>query len=288
VTNILLIAELVVLGASAVAAFAHAPVAHAVVTTPRPPAGALIAAIVIGIWMTDGWEVSASTAEEATGASSLPGWGGLTGLAVSALALWACMAGFLRVGTLDGFAAHEGDAMAYVGGQLGGDLWAHLVAITVLVSLAASLQTTLVYLTRSFYAMGRDGVLPPALGALDGRFQPAWAIVLITGVGLAFTLMSGLSPTLKAAFDLILGATTFFLGVLFLMSAAAAVRIFIGEPSARFDGVLLPGLATALLALVLAASLGQSDPTTRWCIIVGALAGFPLALWRGRAPGVDV
>jgi amino acid transporter len=288
VTNILLVAELAVLGASAGAALLHAPVAHAATTAPAPPAGALIAAIVIGIWMTDGWEVSASTAEEATGASSLPGWGGLAGLAVSALALWLCIAGFLRVGTLDGFAAHEGDAMAYVGGQLGGSAWAHLVAVTVLVSLAASLQTTLVYLTRSFYAMGRDGVLPPALGALDRRSQPAVAIVLISGVGIAFTLASGLSPTLKSAFDFILGATSFFLGVLFLMSAAAAVRIFKDEPSVRFDGVLLPGLATVLLALVLGASLYESDPTTRWFIVVGALVGFPLALWRGRATDVPI
>jgi amino acid transporter len=173
--------------------------------------------------------------------------------------------------------------MAYVGGLLGGDLWARLVAVTVLVSLAASLQTTLVYLTRSFYALGRDGMLPEALGGLDDRAQPTRAIALITGVGLAFTLASGLSPTLKSAFDFILGATTFFLGVLFLMSAAAAVHIFRNEPSARFDGVLLPGVATVLLTLVLAASLYQSDPSTRWTIIVGIFAGVPLAVWRGRA-----
>ena len=56
--------------------------------------------------------------------------------------------------------------------------------MTVLVSLAASLQTTLVYLTRSFYAMGRDGMLPTALGILDRRMQPARTIVLITGIGI--------------------------------------------------------------------------------------------------------
>jgi len=65
--------------------------------------------------------------------------------------------------------------MAYVGEALGGG-WRIAITITVLVSLAAALQTTLVYLTRSFFAMGRDGVLPQPFGVLDAREQPAFAV----------------------------------------------------------------------------------------------------------------
>ncbi len=131
--------------------------------------GELIAAVAIGIWMIDGWEVSASTAEEAYDGSTAPGAGGLAGLLLTAVVLWICMTAFLRVGTLDGFAAHEGDALAYVGDAIGGGAWRIAITVTVLVSLAASLQTTLVYLSRSFYAMGRDGVLPERFGTLDLR-----------------------------------------------------------------------------------------------------------------------
>jgi amino acid transporter len=282
VTNVLLIAELVILAIGASAAFTHPVVARAAAAAPFPGYAALVGAMVIGIWMIDGWEVSASTAEEAQSATRAPGLSGLVGLLLSAAALCLCMFAFMRVGTLDGFAAHEGDAMAYIGLQLGGNVWRVVIAATVLVSLAASLQTTLVYLTRSFYAMGRDGVLPIGLGALDSRDQPTHAIVLMTGAGMAFTLASGVSPTIRAAFDFILNGTSVFLGLLFVLSAAAAVRIFAREPALRLTGVVVPAFGTAALALILVFSFVRDDPSTRAFIIVAALAGLPLAVWRGR------
>ena len=283
VANALLIAELIVLTIAAVAAFAHPVVAQAVRSTPLPALGGLVGAIVIGIWMIDGWEVSATTAEEARDQHRAPGLGGLGGLLVTAAVLLLCMTAFLRVGTATGYAANEGDAMAYVGATLGGGPWRIAITITVLVSLAASLQTTLVYLTRSFFAMGRDGLLPTALGTLDARDQPRRAIVLLTALGMAFTLGSALWPNLRDAFTFILGGTSVFLGVLFLLSSAAAVRLFAHDRSARLDGVALPAVAAVVLAIVLSASLWQDDVPTREFIIGAALLGFPLARWRARA-----
>ncbi len=282
VTNILLVAEIVILAVGAGVAFTHPVVVHAAATAGFPGSAAIIGAMVIGIWMIDGWEVSAATAEEAQAATRAPGLGGLVGLVLSAAVLWLCMTAFMRVGTLDGFAANEGDAMAYIGLQLGGNVWRIVIAATVLVSLAASLQVTLVYLTRSFYAMGRDGVLPPELGALDHRDQPTRAIVLMTGAGMIFTLASGLSPTIRSAFDFILSGTAVFLGILFMLSAAAAVRIFAADPARRLSGVILPSIGTVALALILGFSFVQDESSTRIFIVCAALAGIPLAVWRAR------
>lgn len=282
VTNVLLVGEITILAVGAFAAFAHPVVVHAAATAAFPGNVALIGAMVIGIWVVDGWEVSAATAEEAESATRAPGLSGLVGLLLSATVLWLCMTAFMRVGTLDGFAANEGDAMAYIGLQLGGNVWRIIISATVLVSLAASLQTTLVYLTRSFFAMGRDGVLPPSLGALDRRDQPTRAIVLMTGGGMAFTLASGLSPTIRAAFDFILSGTSVFLGILFILSAAAAVRVFARERQRRWTGVVLPAFGAIVLTLILAFSFVQDESNTRIFIVGAALAGVPLALWRGR------
>lgn len=288
VANALVILELIVLAATAAAAFAHPLAAAAAATAPPPDGAAFIGAIVIGIWMVDGWEVSASAAEEADTAPSGPGFGGLAGLGLSAASLWVAMAAFLRVGSLAGFAGHEGDAMAYVAGELGGTAWRVVVTATVLVSLAASLQATLVYLTRSFYAMGRDGLLPRALGGLDARSQPAAAIVLLTGISVAGTLGSGLSASVRSAFGFILSGTAVFLGVLFLMSALAAVRLFAADRTARWDGVVLPGLGAAALAVLLAVSISRADPGTRLFLAAAAGAGVPFAVWRGRAQAAFV
>ena len=96
--NALAIAELAVLAVAAAFAAVHAPAVHAAAAAPPPGVGALIGAVAIGIWMTDGWEVSASTAEEAYHAETAPGAGGLAGLLLTAAVLWLCMSAFLRVG----------------------------------------------------------------------------------------------------------------------------------------------------------------------------------------------
>jgi amino acid transporter len=283
-TLLLLAAEIVVLaGAAGLAASQPRPGAVAFVAAPLEWSG-LLAAVVVGIWMIDGWEVSASTAEESCGDASAPGSGGLAGLALTAVVLLAAVAAFTRAGTPDGFAKHQSDALAYVGSLLGG-AWPVVLSVTVLVSLAAALQTTLVYLSRSIYGMGRDGLLPRALGTLDRRAEPAAAIALITGVSLTFTLAAGLSPTANTAFAFVLQSTAWFLGALFVMTAAAAVRVFRNEPAARWSGVWLPGMAAALLGAVLLASLVRDDLATRGFIAASAIIGLPLALWRGRVVG---
>lgn len=279
---VLLATEVVVLAAAAFAAAGH-PRPDAVAFAPAPFAwGGVVAAIVFGIWMIDGWEVSASTAEEAEGAPSVPGSGGLAGLVLTSAVLLVAILAFTRIGSAAGFAAHSNDALAYVGDLLGGG-WGKILTVTVLVSLAASLQTTLVYLSRSIYAMGRDGLLPALLGKLDYRAQPAASTLLIAVLSLACTLVAALSPTAKAAFDLALTGTAWFLGLLFVMTAAAAVRIFAADPAARWSGVVLPGTAALVLGAILLIALEGDDPATRVFIAAAAIIGLPLALWRGRA-----
>ncbi len=197
----LLAAEVVVLAGAALWAADH-PRAGAVAFAPEPLAwSGMVGAIVIGIWMIDGWEVAASTAEESQGAPSVPGWGGLAGLILTSIVLLAATAAFMRVGSAAGFGARQDDALAYVGDLLGG-WWRPVLSVTVLASLAAALQTTLVYLTRSVYAMGRDGLLPRALGALDARAEPAASIGAIAVLSLVFALAAGISPAAKDAFAL--------------------------------------------------------------------------------------
>jgi amino acid transporter len=281
---LLLVAEIVVLAAAAAASAGHAR-PDAVAFTGAPLAwGGIVSAIVLGIWLIDGWESSASTAEEAQGDPSAPGAGALVALGLTTALLLAATWAFTRVGSGDGFAAHEGDALAYVGGLLGGG-WAKLLSVTVLVSLAASLQTTLVYLSRSVYAMGRDGLLPRVLGELDRRTEPSASIALITALSVVFTLAAGVSPTANVAFQFVLKGTSWFIGLLFALTAAAAVRVFAPERTARWSGVVLPGVAGAALGAVLLLALIRDDLATRGFIAASAIIGLPLALWRGRVVG---
>jgi amino acid transporter len=155
--------------------------------------------------------------------------------------------------------------------------------VTVLVSIASTLQTTLVYLSRSMYAMGRDGVLPRALGALDRRSEPTAAVVVIGVLSSACALATGFSPSAKSAFDVVLGATSVFIGLLFLWSAMAAVATFRRSRGAeRAYGFALPLLACFALVPILFLATMQRDATGRVFIEVAAGLGVPFALFRKR------
>jgi amino acid transporter len=287
VANALAIAELAVLLACTLAAFAHPAIAGAVSTVPPPSFAGAAGALALGVWMLDGWEVSASTAEEANDAARAPGSGGLAGLVLTAFVIGLCMTAFARVGTPGGFAAHEGDALAYVGTQLGGP-WRLALTLVILLSLAAALQATLIYLSRSIYAMGRAGMLPRAFGALDARAQPAFGVWSLTALGVACTLASGLSASIGAAFAFVLTGTSFFIGLLFLITAAAAVRTFARERGARVEGALLPAIGALALAAILAVSFASADVATRAFIVAAAVAGVPFAALAGRAGAVPL
>jgi hypothetical protein len=103
---------------------------------------------------------------------------------------------------------------------------------------------------------------------------------LLTAVGVAGLVACAFFPSVRAAFDFILSGTTVFLGVLFLLSAAAAVRIFAMARMAWFDGVVLPALATLALMGVLTVSVVEGDRPTQLFLLVTAILGLPFALWR--------
>jgi amino acid transporter len=274
VAAVLLIAELTVLAVSAVAGeLAPAPPPAAAAS----PAGAFgfggfIGAMVLGIWLVDGWEVSASTSEETSGAPRTAGYGGVLGLVVTAAFLMVCAIAYLRVGGIAGITANQVDVLAFIGERLGG-VWRTVLIATVLVSLTAALETTLLYLVRSVYAMGRDGVLPALLGRLGPRTRdPDVALTAVTIASLVAMAVVGLVPTANAGLTLVLDCTAVFLGLLFLTSCASALRLRDQETP------FFAAAGGAALIVILSVAVVQAAPPARWCIIVGLGLGLPIAL----------
>ena len=283
VTAIFFAAEIAVLAASSLTAafFGHAPPVAETHVPIVGGLGGLIGAMVLGIWMSDGWEISASTSEETTGSRRTPGAGGIAGLLVTTGILLAAMTAYLHAGSITGFVAHQTDALTYVAERLGGGLWRHAIVATVLVSTSAALWTTMVYLSRSTFAMGRDGVLFPLLGRLDRRDVPLNALIAVTIPVALFTLLTGLFSKAADALNFVLNGSSVFLGALFVGSALAAAWTFRAERSERWGGVVIPLVGAVGLVAILALSIAQADAGTRWFELGGLALGVPFALWRG-------
>jgi len=287
VTLIALALELGVLAASAIVAFfmphpvqaVHAT--HAGGAIPFTFAG-FATAMTLGIWMSDGWEISASTSEEVDDDPRAAGRGGIVGLLVSTAILVFCMVAFLRLGTPEGFAKNEADSLAYVSELLGGGAWRLAIVVTVMISTLSTLWTTILYLSRSVFAMGRDGVLPQPLGTLDRRNEPLVSLVAVAALVTACELITGFSKTAADQLNTIVNASSVFLGLLFVFSALASARRFWGERGSFGSGVLVPLIGAVALLGVLAATVLLEDPELRWYAWTGVGLGIPFALWRGR------
>jgi amino acid transporter len=288
VTLLALALEIGVLLIAALAAALHAPVPAPVTasSTPLPASfgiAGFLTAMTLAVWMSDGWEVSASTSEEVNDASTASGRGGITGLVLTTVVLVVCMYAFGHLGSLQGFADNQADALAYVGSLLGGPWWRLAIVVTVLLSTLSTLWTTILYLTRSVYAMGRDGVLPHVLGALDPRNEPLWAMAVVAVLVTLCELVTGFSKSAADQLTTVLNASSVFLGLLFVLSAAAAAKRFWGEPAARLGGVLVPLIGALALLGVLVATIAVEDHRLQGYACAGVLLGIPFALWRGWA-----
>lgn len=244
-----------------------------------------VSAMTLGVWMSDGWEVSASASEEVDDDARAAGRGGITGLLITTVVIAAAMSAYLHLGSAKGFAQNQADAMRYVADLLGGGPWRPLIITTVLVSTSSTLWTTILYLSRSVYAMGRDGVLPRRLGQLDARREPLWALAVVGVLVMLCELATGLSPTAADALTAVLNASSIFLGLLFVLSAAAAVAFFLRRREAWWGGVLIPFVGLLTLGGVVAATISLEERFLSYIALGGVSMGVPFALWRGAAVG---
>jgi amino acid transporter len=195
------------------------------------------------------------------------------------------MAAYLHLGSVRGFSDNQADAMRYVADLLGGGAWRPVIIATVLVSTSSTLWTTILYLSRSVYAMGRDGVLPSALGRLDARREPLWALAAVGVLVTLCEMVTGFSPTAADALGAVLNASSVFLGLLFILSAAAAVQMFRGRREALLGGVAAPMLGGLALTGVMAATILLEDGFLAYIALGGVLLGVPFSVWRGSAVG---
>lgn len=164
--------------------FGHFDASHSFV------AGALIAGV--SYW---GWDVSSNLNEETRTSRRSFGLGGLIGVALSfAIFVVFTIATNILIGAdavrdnPDGFLSVLGDA---VWPGWGG----RLLVLAVVLSMIATLETSLLQATRTLFAMGRDRTVPAAFGRIHRDWQtPSVATATVAAVALllvAFSVTAG-------------------------------------------------------------------------------------------------
>ncbi|MBV8204687.1 MAG: APC family permease [Candidatus Eremiobacteraeota bacterium] len=285
-TGLFLLLEVAALMLFAVIAAFHHPApavaashSHLMTLGARGMSG-FLAAMVLSIWVTDGWEVSSYASEENVGTSRQPGLGGLVGLLITVAIVVVCMAAYSRVSDLASISSHAADTLAFVAVQLGGGWKTTVMVITVLVSTAATLWTTQLGISRGIFSMARDRVFPQALSAVHPSFGTPHLSILAVNVGvLAVTLLTGLMPSANEALLEVVNASSIFLGLTFILTGLACVVHFRrkGFPVTDLTRVVLPAIGTIAVTALLVFNFASQSRVDQWIALGGIAIGVVFA-----------
>ncbi|WP_418277105.1 APC family permease [Isoptericola jiangsuensis] len=234
-------------------------------------------AFLAAVFLYWGWDSSFSTNEESDDPRGTPGFAALAAngvlVVLYVVVTWAAIswAGTERLADVaddDFFVLLAGDLMGTTGGKV-------LVA-AVLLSGLASAQTTVLPTTRTMLAMGRDGVGSPRLAAVSRYGTPSTStwIFALASVGLYVLLVLVSESVLYDS----VAATAVLVSGYYLVTALATLRYPYpdGARARPLARIVVPGLATAVFAVVLVVSLFDLSGVSLLVVALSLAVGVPL------------
>jgi amino acid transporter len=248
-------------------------------------AGFATSALVAGFYFW-GWDVTANLSEETADSKKNSGLGGLLGVA-AVFAIFEIFTIALNMNVtqkqIDGgtFLSDLGEiVMPGAGGKI--------MVLAVVLSTIATLETTLIQISRSLFAMGRDKTLPAAFGRTHARWQtPYIAIGVITAISLGLFLASSQIGSVNTILQDAVLAIGLQICVYYALAGIAVVVayrkvVFKSFSNAIFVGIW-PGLGAVFMGFLFYENCLSLDGTVL-LIGLGALAIgiIPLAIYWAK------
>jgi amino acid transporter len=275
--------ELAILGLVLVAAFVHAgavplatPFSWSWFGLHYTPA-ALSGAALVSIFFYWGWDVTANLSEETRDAEQTAGNGGFSSVFVTIGFYVAFTLAALFLFSLRDARSVSDNIIYAIALRAGlGRAGALFASIAVILSSIGTLETTMLQFSRTLFAMGRDGAMPPVFGVCSPRTQtPVRAMYLLIGIGLAVLWAASLMPSVN---DIIqdsvnaIGVQVAYYYGLAGLAAAWTFRSLYKESVLRWLGVaVFPFLSAVFLIGMGLYAITTFNPLTK-AVGVGGLA----------------
>ena len=288
----IVLGEYLIIGVLAVWGLVHELSSHAAgVTAPtwlwfntsHAPGGStgLIAGVVIATFLLGGWDAPIYLGDEQQHKRD-PGRSVLISITFCTLwviFLFVCLQGLAPAGAIT---ANASNVLPFLAGKLGPKGFADLVALAVIASFATTIQSQIVDGSRIMFGMGRDKLLPRALGWVHPRWRTPVAGLLVMSVipiiALALYLASS-SLTKTIVYIDSTGGLLFaaYYIVISLYSIFYYRSVLLRDAREFLLGLLLPLIGAATLVYVIVKSLPGTPQPVRIIALVLFLVGLPLA-----------
>ncbi|MFJ8113523.1 APC family permease [Streptomyces sp. NPDC096132] len=244
--------------------------------------GALVAAFYY--W---GWDVTSNLSEETRNSRRTTGLAGLVGVGIVFLLFEVFTIAVNVILSAQQIEDNGANVLAALGEELWPGWGGKLLIVAVMLSTIATLETTLIQVTRSLFAMGRDRTMPSALGRVHRTWNTPWiAIAVVGGVALAMFVASNalgsVGDILADAISAIGLQIAVYYGLAGLAAVVAYRRTLLRSPSDFLLGGLWPLFGALFMFWILAESLGELEPAAIAIGLGGLAVGLVPMLWYWR------
>jgi len=253
--------------------------------------GGFVSAALIAAFYYWGWDVSSNLNEETKDGHKWAGRGGIIGVVIVFLLFEVFTIAVQVILPAKTIANSDGNILTLLGDAIWPGIGGKILVIAVALSTIATLETTLIQVTRSLFAMGRDHTIPLIFGRAHKRWRtPAFATIVIAGVSIILFIGSNF---LGSVGDILSNAVSSIGIQIAFYYALAAIAVIVAYRRLIFRSVrnfificLWPGIGAIFMVFVFIAGIPNSTPIVI-AIGVGALAiGFiPIIIFWRKARG---
>jgi amino acid transporter len=234
-----------------------------------------------------GWDVTSNLSEETRNSRRTAGLAAVVGVGIVFLLFEAFTIAVNVVLTSGEIQAAGANVPAVLGAAIWPGVGGKLLVLAVLLSTVATLETTLIQVTRSLFAMGRDRTMPAALGLVHHRWNTPWAAVTVVGVValamfVASTALGSVADVVAAAVAAIGLQITFYYGLAGIAAVVAYRRMLLVSVREFVLGGVWPLLGALFMLWIFFESLGELSGASIAIGLGGLASGLvPMVLyWR--------
>ncbi|WP_251447771.1 APC family permease [Microbacterium sp. USTB-Y] len=255
-------------------------------------AGVFVSAALIAAFYYWGWDVTANLGEETKNAHKTTGMAGILGIVIVFILFEIYTTTTLVMLPGKTIEENSGNVLSVLGDAIMPGIGGKILIIAVALSTIATLETTLVQVSRTLFAMGRDRTIPFAFGRINRKWKtPVFATLVVVVVSLLLFVLANLFGGSVAE---ILGWAVSSIGIqIAFYYSLAGLAVVIGFRRVIFrsaKNIILIGIWPLLGALFMMYIFVASivSPDTEWQVkVLGlgllVLGIIPLALFYRRA-----
>ncbi|HZV78904.1 MAG TPA: APC family permease [Candidatus Binatus sp.] len=230
--------------------------------SPYPPGGfaAVMAGALVALFYFWGWDVTANLAEETVDHSRAPGIGGLRGMLILLILFIAMQISIQLILPMQAIGNAGSSVLDVFANAILPRPWSDISVIIVILSTIATIETSLLVVSRTLMSMSRDRVISEKFGELNPRFQTPWFGSILMGViSLALFAAAASSSSISSILNESVNAIGIYIAFYYGLSALACMRYYRSEFAHDRRALWLKGIwpmgAAVFLWIVVVAQL---------------------------------